>query len=67
MEDSNNTKKLKIDPNLCANCGTCYSVFPDVFEPTGDGKVGVKSDANLQDKNMDDIVNICSSGAIKYE
>ncbi len=67
MSDSKNSRKLKVVPELCSNCGTCYSIYPDVFEPTGDGKVGVKGDANLQDKNMDDIVNICPSGAIKYE
>lgn len=67
MDDTNNQKKLSVDPNLCANCGTCYSVYPDVFEPTEDGKSRVKADANLQDKNMADLVNICPSGAIKYE
>ena len=67
MEDSKNTKKLKIDRELCADCGTCYSVYPDVFEPTEDGKARVKKDANLQDKEMDDLVNVCPSGAVKYE
>jgi ferredoxin len=67
MEDSNNEKKLKIDTDLCSNCGTCYSVYPDVFEPTEDGKARVKKKANLQDKEMDDLTNICPTGAIKYE
>ena len=66
-ENTGNEKKLRVDPNLCANCGTCYSVYPDVFELGEDGKARVKADANLQDKQMDDLVNICPSGAIKYE
>lgn len=60
-------KKLSIDPEKCANCGACYSTYPDVFELGDDGKAKVKENANLQDKQMDDIVNICPSGAIKYE
>lgn len=67
MDETQNKKKLHVIPELCANCGTCYSVYPDVFELGEDGKARVKEDANLQDKNMDDLVNICPSGAIKYD
>lgn len=61
MEDK---KKLKIDLDKCANCGTCYSVYPDIFEPTPDGKVKVKDDANLEGKDVEEIKSLCPSGAI---
>lgn len=60
-------KKVRVDPDKCANCGTCYAVFPDVFEPTADGKARVKDDANLEGKSMEDLKNVCPSGAIIVE
>jgi ferredoxin len=60
-------KKVRIDPDKCANCGTCYSVYPDVFEPTADGKARVKADANLEGKDLEELKNLCPSSAIIVE
>jgi ferredoxin len=63
----NDKKKVRIDPDKCSNCGTCYSVYPDVFEPTEDGKARVKADANLEGKDLEELKNLCPSSAIIVE
>jgi len=58
--------KLKIDKSQCIGCGTCVSLYPDLFEMGADGKArvieGVK---NIDEDKIKEIAASCPMAAIK--
>jgi ferredoxin len=60
------SKKLVIDEDLCEGCETCVSLCPDVFEIV-DGKAHVKNTDALDTCNIQEVIDSCPVGAIRFE
>ncbi len=56
---------LKINAAKCQKCGTCASMYPDLFEVGPDGSMQVKQGADFTGKNLDEIKAVCGEGAIE--
>ena len=60
--------KITVDPKKCIACGTCYAMYPELFEAGDDGKSKVIShDFKKHGYTAEDIANVCPSGAISIE
>lgn len=57
--------KLKVVKEKCTSCGSCVAAYDDVFEFDSEGKAQVKSDANLEGKEIEEIKSICAYDAIE--
>ncbi len=62
--DGSKPAKLKVDKEKCTSCGSCVAAYDDVFEFDNDGKAQVKSDANFEGKDLEEIKSICAYDAI---
>lgn len=61
--------KVRVDPDLCAGCGPCTEVCPEVFELGDDNLAHVKLDPvppELEDK-VREARDACPPGAIVIE
>jgi ferredoxin len=59
-------KKAWVD-EICAGCGTCVEICPEVFELEGD-IASIKQDANLSlDDKIVEAADACPVEAIHYE
>lgn len=59
---------IKVDKEKCAGCGTCWSMFPELFEAGDDGKSEVKSsDYEAHSYSPDEVIAVCPTGAISVE
>ena len=57
---------LKINKDKCIGCGTCVSLYPDLFEMGADGKARIIDGINDMDKNrIKEIVASCPMAAVK--
>ncbi len=60
--------KIKVDHEKCAACGTCYSMFTEIFEAGSDGKSVVKeNDYTKFGYTKEQIEGVCPVGAITIE
>ncbi|OIO17607.1 ferredoxin [Candidatus Kuenenbacteria bacterium CG11_big_fil_rev_8_21_14_0_20_37_9] len=60
--------KIIIDNNKCIACGSCYAMYPEVFEAGNDGKCYVKDhDHKKYNYSKNEIINTCPVGAIDIE
>jgi ferredoxin len=63
--------KVKVDKTLCAGCGTCVEICPEVFEMQGDvvlNIIGEDKDIPEQyEATCDDAVNSCPVEALIIE
>jgi len=58
--------KLKVDENQCIGCGTCISLYPDLFEMGADGKAQViDSKKDVDESKIKEIIASCPMAAIK--
>ncbi len=53
-----------IDKDACIGCGVCESIYPDLYEMTGDGKAAVKNLANPDMALAQDAASQCPTNAI---
>ncbi len=53
-----------IDQETCIGCGVCESVYPDLFEMTGDGKAAVKNLSAYDKALAQDAANQCPVNCI---
>lgn len=60
-------KKLIIDEDLCEGCETCVSLCPDVFELGENGKARIKNPDALESCNIQEAIDSCPVGAIRWE
>jgi len=60
-------KKLVIDEDLCEGCETCVSICPDVFELGENGKARVKNPNALNTCNIQEAIDSCPVGAIRWQ
>ncbi len=58
--------KLKVDDNICTQCGTCAMIYPDYFELNDDGSID-HDKALVPKEEAEDIKNICPVQAIEEE
>jgi ferredoxin len=56
--------QLKVDRETCIGCGSCVDLCPDVFEMDDEDKAIVKDDANYDDCDPDEAVDVCPVDAI---
>jgi len=57
---------LKIDKDKCIGCGTCVSLYPDLFEMGADGKAQIiDSKKDIDESKVETIVASCPMAAIK--
>ncbi len=56
--------KLKINQETCLKCGGCVAAYPDVFEFNENGDVIVKTNAKIDEKEVEDMKNLCPVDAI---
>jgi len=58
-----NTPIPYIDYSLCAGCGACAELYPELFE-IRDGLAWVINHEGLSTENVENIVTVCIYGAI---
>ncbi len=60
--------KIIVDHKKCVACGTCYSMFGEIFEAGPDGKSQVKdNDYKKYGHTKEEIEGVCPVGAITVE
>lgn len=59
------TQKLTVNKEVCTRCGTCIAMYSEIFEFSPEGNVQVKKDASIDDKDVEEIKNVCPVGAIE--
>ncbi len=60
--------KIKVDHNKCVACGTCYAMFPQIFEAGPEGKSQVKDhDYEKYHYTKEQIEGVCPVGAISID
>jgi len=60
--------KITVDHDKCTACGTCYAMYPELFEEGEDSKSKViSSDYQEHNYDKDEIVKSCPSQAISIE
>ena len=58
--------KLKVDKNQCIGCGTCVSLYPDLFKIGADGKAQIVDGIeDIDESKIRKIVTSCPMVAIK--
>jgi ferredoxin len=55
---------VKVDADACIGCGVCESIYPDLFEMSGDGKATTKSIGNVDSALAQDAASQCPTSAI---
>ncbi len=62
-------KKLVIDDQMCVCCGSCAANCEEVFGWSDDGTPCVKDQKLVEEnkKAVEDAINACPTGAIKFE
>jgi len=60
-------KKLVIDEDLSEGCETCVLLCPDVFELGENGKARIKNPNALDNCNIQEAIDSCPVGAIRWE
>jgi len=55
---------VKIDGDACIGCGVCESIYPDLFEMTGDGKAIAKNLSGYDAALAQDAASQCPTSAI---
>jgi len=60
-------KKIIIDEDLCEGCETCVELCPDVFELGENGKARIKNPNALDSCNIQEAIDSCPTGALKWE
>jgi ferredoxin len=60
-------KKIIIDEDLCEGCETRVSICPDVFELGENGKAHIKNPNALDTCNIEEAIDSCPTGALKWE
>lgn len=59
--------KVKVEPDLCIECGACISLAPDIYDWDDDGKAKA-IDEDIPNENEDEAleaVESCPTNAIK--
>ena len=56
--------KLRINQETCLKCGGCIAAYPDVFEFDSKGDVVVKENAKIDEKEVENMKNICPVASI---
>jgi ferredoxin len=64
MSEDKNKKSLKVNDE-CTGCGTCVSMYPEIFEFGDDGKAKVKEDADFDGEDVEEIKEMCPVSAIE--
>ena len=60
--------KITVDQQKCAACGTCYALYPELFEEGTESKSNVKSsDYQAYNYIKEEIIAACPEGAIQIE
>lgn len=60
-------KRLVIDKNTCIDCGTCVALCPQVFKLGEGGKTEVINQSADTPENIQNTIDSCPVGAIKWE
>ena len=60
-------KKLKVNTEGCIGCGACVGLDPEHFTFNEDNLSVVKSEENIEEEKITNIVEICPVGVISYE
>lgn len=62
-------KKLKVDEQTCICCGSCTALCDDVFGWSDEGAACVKDESKIEENKdlVDEAINACPTGAIKFE
>ncbi len=60
-------KKLKVNTEGCIECGACVGLDPEHFTFNDDGLSVVKSEENIDEEKIQNIVEVCPVGVISYE
>ena len=58
--------KLKVNRDKCIGCGTCASLYPDIFEMV-EGKAKVKEYVEIAEKKIAEMISVCPVGAVIEE
>lgn len=58
---------VKVDQDACIGCGVCESIYPDLFEMTGDGKAQTKNLASFDADLAKDAASQCPTNAIAVD
>ncbi len=58
---------VTIDQNACIGCGVCESIYPDLYEMTGDGKAQVKALSSIDTDLAKDAASQCPTNAISVD
>ena len=60
-------KKFAVDSDKCIGCGACVAIDNTHFDFNDDGLSHVINNENIDEAQANDIVDVCPTGAIKYE
>ena len=55
---------VSIDQEACIGCGVCESIYPDLFEMSGEGKAKTKSVSSVDTDLAKDAASQCPTNAI---
>jgi len=59
-------KKLVVDQDTCIGCGTCAALCPKVFKMKDNGKAEVIGQTADTQENIQNAIDSCPVGAIKW-
>ena len=60
-------KKLKVNTEGCIGCGACFGLDPEHFTSNEEGLSIVKSEKNIKDEEIENVINACPVNVISYE
>jgi len=58
--------RLKIDRDKCIGCGSCVSLYPEVFKMVA-SKAEVKKNVEVSEKKVAEMISVCPVEAIIEE